>query len=267
LLDAIRDESAELAWELKTCVFGNIVILDDESVRAVLHETDVLDLSMALRDPEIDTDVQEKVFRNISKRDLVILKENMRIIMPLWLWDTKKAQWKIISLIRRMEESDEIVIGHSTADAWTQGEKLPDLPKENVDDILVEILWNVDFVTEKQIMESLKTEAPELAERLRPGLFNFEDVVLVSDNDLEKTLREVEPDVLALALKDAHPEVQEKIFKNRAADMVKEKVEAPGAICTGDVKKAREKIVSTIRQLDDKGEIFVVSPGESKLIV
>jgi len=135
---------------------------------------------------------------------------------------------------------------------------------------IVEILNLVDRASEKQIIEALEDEDPELAEEIKKRMFVFEDIVLLSDRDIQKVMREVDSQELSKALKSVEMEVQEKIFKNmskRAATMLKEDMEYMGPIRLKDVEEAQQKIVSIIRHLEDTGEIVIARSGEDEMVV
>jgi len=137
-------------------------------------------------------------------------------------------------------------------------------------DALVEILNRSDRGTEKNILEALEEQDPELAEEVKRKLFVFEDVVLLDDRALQRVLREVDMKDLALALKGASEEVREKFFKNmskRAAQMLKEDMEYMGPVRVRDVEDAQQRIVNIIRQLEEAGEIVIARGGEEELIV
>jgi len=135
---------------------------------------------------------------------------------------------------------------------------------------IVEILNLVDRSSEKQIIEALEDEDPELAEEIKKRMFVFEDIVMLDDRAIQKVLREVDSQELAKALKSVDTEVQDKIFRNmskRAAGMLKEDMEYMGPIRLKDVEEAQQKIVSIIRHLEDTGEIVVARSGEDELVV
>jgi flagellar motor switch protein FliG len=134
---------------------------------------------------------------------------------------------------------------------------------------IVDILNMVDRNTEKNIVEQLEEDDPDLAEDIKKKMFLFEDIVLLEDRAIQKVLREVDSQEMAKALKSVDTEVQEKIFKNmskRAASMLKEDMEYMGPIRLKDVEEAQQKIVAIIRNLEDKGEI-VISRSEGDEIV
>ncbi|MDR0643027.1 MAG: flagellar motor switch protein FliG [Treponema sp.] len=137
-------------------------------------------------------------------------------------------------------------------------------------DSIVEILNLVDRASEKQIIEALEDEDPELAEEIKKRMFVFEDIVMLDDRAIQKVLREVDSQELAKALKSVDTEVQDKIFRNmskRAAGMLKEDMEYMGPVRLKDVEEAQQKIVSIIRHLEDTGEIVVARAGEDELVV
>lgn len=137
-------------------------------------------------------------------------------------------------------------------------------------DTIVEILNLVDRTTERTILETLEEEDPDLAEEIKKKMFVFEDIVLLSDKDIQKVLREVDSTELAKALKGVNSEVQDKIFRNmskRAAAVLKEDMDFMGPVRLKDVEEAQQKIVSIIRRLEDSGEIIVARAGEDELVV
>ncbi|MCI8992341.1 MAG: flagellar motor switch protein FliG [Eubacterium sp.] len=137
-------------------------------------------------------------------------------------------------------------------------------------DAIVDILNSVDRGTEKHIMESLEIEAPELADEIRKKMFVFEDILLLDDRAIQRVLREVENNDLAVALKGANEEVQNVIFKNlskRLAAMIQEDMEFMGPIRMKDVEEAQQKIVAVIRRLEDAAEIVISRGGGDEIIV
>ncbi|MDH4129708.1 MAG: flagellar motor switch protein FliG [Spirochaetota bacterium] len=137
-------------------------------------------------------------------------------------------------------------------------------------DTIVEVLNLVDRGTERNIIEDLEDEDPELAEEIKKRMFVFEDIVLLDDRSIQKVLREVDGQELARALKAVDSEVQDKIFRNmskRASSLLKEDMEFMGPIRLKDVEESQQKIVGIIRKLEEQGEIVVARPGEDELVV
>lgn len=137
-------------------------------------------------------------------------------------------------------------------------------------DSIVEILNLVDRTTEKFIIENLDEEDPELAEEIKKKMFVFEDIIMLDDRAIQRVLREVDNNELVKALKAVDAEVQEKIFRNmskRQAMTLKEDMEYMGPTRRKDVEDAQQKIVSTIRKLEEAGEIVIARSGEEDAFV
>ncbi len=137
-------------------------------------------------------------------------------------------------------------------------------------DAVVEILNTVDRGTEKHIMETLEIEEPELADEIRKKMFVFEDILLLDDRAIQRVLRDVDNNDLAVALKSANEQVQNAIFNNlskRLAVMIKEDMEFMGPVRMKDVEEAQQKIVNIIRKLEDSAEIVISRGGGDEIVV
>ncbi len=137
-------------------------------------------------------------------------------------------------------------------------------------DSIVEILNTVDRSTEKHIMETLEIDEPELADEIRKKMFVFEDILLLDDRAIQRVLRDVDNSDLGIALKGANEEVQNAIFNNlskRLAVMIKEDMEFMGPVRMKDVEEAQQKIVNTIRRLEDSAEIVISRGGGDEIVV
>ena len=137
-------------------------------------------------------------------------------------------------------------------------------------DAVVEILNAVDRGTEKHIMETLEIEEPELADEIRKKMFVFEDILLLDDRSIQRVLRDVDNNDLAVALKGANENVQAAIFNNlskRLAAMIREDMEFMGPVRMKDVEEAQQKIVNIIRKLEDSAEIVISRGGGDEIVV
>ncbi|MBE5950131.1 MAG: flagellar motor switch protein FliG [Lachnospiraceae bacterium] len=137
-------------------------------------------------------------------------------------------------------------------------------------DAIVEILNTVDRGTEKHIMETLEIDEPELAEEIRRKMFVFEDILTLDDRSLQRVLREFDIPTLATALKSAGEDVQGAVFNNiskRQVLMIQEEMDFMGPVRMKDVEEAQQKIVNTIRKLEDSGEIITSRGGGDELVV
>ena len=137
-------------------------------------------------------------------------------------------------------------------------------------DSIVDILNTVDRGTEKHIMESLESEDPELADEIRKKMFVFEDILSLDDRSIQRVLREVDNNELAVALKGSNEEVQNLIFSNlskRLATMIREDMDFMGPVRMKDVEEAQQKIVNIIRKLEDSAEIIISRGGGDEIVV
>ena len=134
---------------------------------------------------------------------------------------------------------------------------------------IVDILNSVDRGTEKFIIETLEIKDIELAEEIKKRMFVFEDIVTLDSTSIQRFIREVDNNELAVALKGATEEVKEIIFNNmskRMAEMIREDMEFMGPVRLRDVEEAQQKIVNIIRKLEEAGEIIISRGGGDEII-
>lgn len=138
-------------------------------------------------------------------------------------------------------------------------------------DALVEIINSVDRGTEKFLLEQLEMHDSELADTIRQKLFVFEDIGRMSNQAIQRVLREVENADLAVALKGAkQDEVTKRILDNvskRLREMIVEDMDMMGPVRVRDVEEAQQKIVNIIRRLEDAGEIITGRGGGDDIVV
>jgi flagellar motor switch protein FliG len=130
--------------------------------------------------------------------------------------------------------------------------------------MVAEVLNLADRATEKAIMEGLEAEDPDLVEQIRRLMFVFEDIQKVNDKGIQSVLKEVDNSELALALKTASKELQNKIFKNmseRAAQLIKEDMEYMGPVRVSDVESAQQRVVDIVRRLEESGDVVIEGRG------
>ena len=134
---------------------------------------------------------------------------------------------------------------------------------------LAEILNQIDGSTAEQIIDEIEENDAEMAEEIKQMMFVFEDVVLVDDKGLQKVLRSVESNELAVALKAASDEVKQKIFRNmsqRAGEILKEEMEVTGAVRMKDVTDAQQKITRIVQDMERKGELIISGRGGEEFV-
>lgn len=116
IIDSLEEEEPELAEEIRKrmFVFEDIITLDDRSIQKVLREVDSKDLAMALK--TASEEVASRIYKNISKRAAEMLKEDMDYMGPVRLRDIEETQQRIVAIIRRLEDTGEIVIARGGED-------------------------------------------------------------------------------------------------------------------------------------------------------
>lgn len=116
ILESLSVGDPELADEIKKrmFVFEDIVILDNRAIQRVIREVDNEDLLLALK--TASDEVKEVVFKNMSIRMADTLKEEMEYMGPVRLRDVEEAQTRIVTVIRRLEDTGEIVIARGGGD-------------------------------------------------------------------------------------------------------------------------------------------------------
>ena len=116
IMESLEIEQPELADEIrkKMFVFEDILSLDDRAIQRVLRDVDNGDLALALKGAA--EEVQNVILNNLSKRLAVMIKEDMEYMGPVRMKDVEEAQQKIVNIIRKLEDSAEIVIARGGGD-------------------------------------------------------------------------------------------------------------------------------------------------------
>jgi len=131
---------------------------------------------------------------------------------------------------------------------------------------VAEILNRTGRSTEKSVLERLDAQDPELAEEMRNQMFVFDDIQKLTDREIQMILREVDSKDLAIALKGGGEEMQERILGNmseRVGTMLREEMEFSGPVRMSDVEDVQLRIVQTVRQLEEAGQVTIVR-GETR---
>lgn len=132
-----------------------------------------------------------------------------------------------------------------------------------------EILNFVDSSIEAEISEKIAESDQKLAEEIQELMFTFENLADVDDRGMQTILRDVSTDNLVLALKAADDNIKEKIFTNmssRAADMLKDDLEAKGPVKLSEVEAAQKEILAVTRRLADEGQISLGGAGGEEMV-
>ena len=116
IMETLEIEEPELADEIrkKMFVFEDILLLDDRAIQQVLRNVDNNDLAIELKNA--NEQVQTAIFDNMSKRLAVMIKEDLEFMGPVRMKDVEEAQQKIVNIIRKLEDSGEIIISRGGGD-------------------------------------------------------------------------------------------------------------------------------------------------------
>lgn len=131
-----------------------------------------------------------------------------------------------------------------------------------------EIMNNLDSTAEGELMEAIKEIDEDMGVQISDLMFVFDNLKDVDDRGIQALLREVSSEVLILALKGAEDDLQEKIFANmskRAAELLRDDLEAKGPVRVSEVEGAQKEILTIARRLADAGEIALGGGGEEML--
>ncbi|WP_432697730.1 flagellar motor switch protein FliG [Marinobacterium sp. YM272] len=131
-----------------------------------------------------------------------------------------------------------------------------------------DIMNYLDSSIEAELMEAIKESDEGLALEIQDMMFVFDNLLEVDDRSIQVILREISTDVLVVALKGADSALQEKIFKNmskRAAELLRDDLEAKGPVRVSEVEASQKEILGVARRLADEGEIVLGGGGEDMI--
>jgi flagellar motor switch protein FliG len=128
-----------------------------------------------------------------------------------------------------------------------------------------DIMNFLETAMESQIMEGIKDVDEDLAQQIQDLMFVFDNLMDVDDRGIQSLLREIENNTLMLALRGSDESMREKFFANmskRAAELLKDDLEAMGPVKLSEVETAQKDILNVARRLAESGEIVLGGKGE-----
>ena len=135
---------------------------------------------------------------------------------------------------------------------------------------VADIMKHTDRPTEKYIFEELGRSNPALSDEIRKLMFVFEDIVNLDAVSIQRILRDVDTQNLAVAIKGSSEEVKDMLLNNvstRARERIMEDIQYLRNVRMKDVEEAQQKIVNAIRTLEETGEIVISRGGEEDIII
>ena len=136
-------------------------------------------------------------------------------------------------------------------------------------DKVVDILNSMKNSIDADILDDIEENDPDMVEEIRKLMFTFENLTTLDGRSLQMILREVNNDTLTMALKTASEEMQEKIFANmsaRAADMIRDDLEAMGPVRLSEVEAMQQSIVKIAMKLEEDGKLVLGTGGGDELV-
>lgn len=131
--------------------------------------------------------------------------------------------------------------------------------------VAANILNLMDSAVESSIIDKINELDADLSQRIQDLMFVFDDLGDVDDRGIQALLREVNGDLLCVALKGADGRVKDKVLKNmskRAADMLVEDMAAKGPVRLADVEAAQKEILLIARRLSEAGDLQLGGKGD-----
>jgi flagellar motor switch protein FliG len=135
---------------------------------------------------------------------------------------------------------------------------------------LVQMLNQVDRGVQKSIFEALEPTNPKLVEEIRANMFTFDDLIKLDDRAMQRLLRDVNKQDLALALKGAPDKLREHVYRNlseRARETLREEIEVLGPQLAKNVYAAQRRIVDIVHTLEESEEIVIAGVGEDYEVI
>jgi flagellar motor switch protein FliG len=132
-----------------------------------------------------------------------------------------------------------------------------------------EILNMLGSSIETAVLDYVRENDNELAQKIMDSMFTFDDVEKVDDKGIQALLKEVQSESLVIALKGASPSMREKVFRNmstRAAETLREDLEARGPVRLSEVEAEQKEMLKIVRRLVDEGQIVLATGGDEQFV-
>ena len=136
-------------------------------------------------------------------------------------------------------------------------------------DAAANILNFIESVVGDPLMQDINEANADLAQRIQDKMFVFSDLINIDDRGIQTLLREVSTDQLLVAMRSVEPALKDKIFANmsrRAAEMLRDDLEAAPPVRLSEVEAAQKDILSIAKRLSDSGEIALGGGGGDEFV-
>jgi flagellar motor switch protein FliG len=194
--------------------------------------------------------------------------EQSASIMPLL---SEELRTEVLMRIASLSEVPQTALTELDQLVEKQANVAPPVPLRKVGGArtVANILNSMERDTSGAELGKIEKADAEMHQKIKDLLFIFDNLLDVDDRGIQALLREVGSDTLAVALRGAEPEVQEKILKNmskRAAEILKDDMEARGPVKLADVEAAQKEIIVIAQRLAEEGTITLGGKGEAEFV-
>lgn len=183
----------------------------------------------------------------------------------------KKLQLDVIKRIATLESvsPDIVSIVEETLEKRFSSVISVDMTEIGGINYVADIMNHIDRTTEKYVFDELSKSDPVLSDDIRKLMFVYEDILTLDDVTVQAVLRVVDAQDLAVAIKGSSEEIKNLLLGNisaRARENILSDIEYLRNVRMRDVERAQQKIVETIRALEESGEIVLSRGGEDAII-
>jgi flagellar motor switch protein FliG len=141
--------------------------------------------------------------------------------------------------------------------------------RRDAHEMMAEIFNNFDRENEQKFIAILEERNRDAAEKIKALMFTFDDLTKLDATGIQTLIRTIEKEKLAMALKGASEKMRDMFFANmseRAGKLLKEEMQAMGAVRLKDVDEAQMAMVNLAKELADKGEIVISDGADDQLV-
>ncbi len=203
--------------------------------------------------PQIQSIILSYLDPDQSAEVMACLPEKVRVDLALRIAALEAIQPDAL------QELNDIMEKQFTGSGSAQARQIGGVKK------VADIMNFMDGASEALIMDSIKEIDEDLATKIEDMMFVFDNLIDVDDRGIQALLREISTDNLIIALKACDEDIKEKIFKNmskRAAELMRDDLEAMGPVKLSEVEAAQKEILTVARRMADSGEIVLGGGGE-----
>ena len=207
--------------------------------------------------PQTVAVVLSKLKSDHASRVLAVLPENFAMEVIMRMLRMEAVQSEVLDSVEKTLRTEFMSNLARTA-------------RRDSHEMMADIFNNLDRNAEARFMTGLEERNREAAEKIKQLMFTFDDLNRLDPAGVQVLLRQVEKDQLAIALKGSSDDVKDLFFSNmseRAGKMMREDMEAMGAVRLSDVDEAQAAVVSTAKTLADAGEIVISTGGDEDELI